>query len=103
MYTKVAYYYDWIKKYVNIYQATECILPEYPENGRYDVDSDRLKKPGDSVLSYEWLTVKCNEGYIPKMSKVNCSTLRTLKCQGKRYNSDFWVLLFFSKNLTYLY
>lgn len=77
LYTKVAFYYKFIDRESNQYYEEQCVLPEYPENGKYTVDNDTDKIPGDIVSTSTVLRVACKDGFTlkPPVSTVECENV----------------------------
>ncbi|XP_050505517.1 uncharacterized protein LOC114338870 isoform X3 [Diabrotica virgifera virgifera] len=64
LYTSVIFYYAFIKIEMNKNHMEDCKLPEYPKNGKWYLESDAQKKPGDIVTSNAILQFSCNRKYI---------------------------------------
>lgn len=90
LYTRVAYYSEFIDRQTNKYYEEQCILPSYPANGKYVVDNDENKLPGDIVSTSSVLKVQCNKGYtlVPAVSTVECENVAYMpRCQCKYLHS----------------
>uniref|UniRef100_A0A2A4J979 Peptidase S1 domain-containing protein n=1 Tax=Heliothis virescens TaxID=7102 RepID=A0A2A4J979_HELVI len=87
-------------------RSATCILPPYPDKGRYEVAGDPTAKPGD-VFEFAYLNVSCNRGArvigdnvmlcvqgewsrtMPQCQSVCPLTIyRSVKYTCKRPNSD---------------
>lgn len=86
LYTKVAHYYDFVEKELNENFEEQCLLPKYPTNGKYSVENDTDKIPGDVVTTSSLLIIQCNEGFTlsPDGSRIKCEDIEYMpKCVGK--------------------
>ncbi|KAJ8955189.1 hypothetical protein NQ318_009085 [Aromia moschata] len=72
LYTNVKFHSDFIHRQLNDL-LKECVLPPYPENGKWTVENEH-KKPGDVVSSDTFLSVSCNSAYKLSNDKA------TIKC-----------------------
>ncbi|XP_018569612.1 uncharacterized protein LOC108909692 isoform X2 [Anoplophora glabripennis] len=62
LYTKVAFYYEFIDKELSRYSVEDCILPLYPKHGLW-ITSETEKKPGENVPADTVIKLSCNEGF----------------------------------------
>lgn len=86
LFTKVAHYHKFIEDEMNKNFEELCLLPKYPTHGKYTVENDDDKLPGDSVLTSSVLIVKCKKGYtlFPAVSRVKCEDIEYMpKCVGE--------------------
>lgn len=86
LYTKVAFYYEFIDRESNQYYEEQCVLPKYPANGKYVVENEDDKRPGQLVSTASVLVVRCNEGFtlVPAISTVECENVAYMpKCESK--------------------
>lgn len=86
LYTKVAFYYEFIDRLLTKYTAEvkDCVLPSHPQNGKWTIDKQD-RKPGDTVPSNTILKVRCNLGYKLSSTKANieCGAAKNMPtCQG---------------------
>ncbi|KAJ8964582.1 hypothetical protein NQ314_004886 [Rhamnusium bicolor] len=83
LYTKVAFYYEYVDRALTKYSIKDCLLPPYPENGEWIIEN-KDKKPGDSVPSNTVLKIICKHGFHISSggSAIKCdSSYNMPKCQ----------------------
>lgn len=95
LYTKVAFYYEFIDRELGRYNVDYCELPSYPQNGIW-VTNEKVK-PGVSVPSDTILKVSCNEGYVlsSAVSDIQChqaaSNMPTCQCKSIFHLINIWI------------
>lgn len=93
LFTNVAHYYKFIDDEMNNNFEEVCLLPKYPAKGKYIVQNDEDKLPGDSVFTSSVLIIECYKGYtlFPDVSRVTCEDIEYMpKCVGKYFfGSEF--------------
>ncbi|KAJ8980927.1 hypothetical protein NQ317_011570 [Molorchus minor] len=84
LYTKVAFYYEFLERQISKYHVEECTLPPYPLNGKW-VTKNRDEKPGRSVSSTALLKYTCDQGFrlSSDTSEIQCDTMKKPTCQYK--------------------
>ncbi|CAH2015457.1 unnamed protein product [Acanthoscelides obtectus] len=63
LYTKVAFYFNFIDKELSKSNLEDCMLPPHPEHGQWVLVDGRNKTPGDLVASNTLLSMHCNRPY----------------------------------------
>lgn len=88
IYTKVVAYDDFVGRLLTKYapKVKDCVLPNYPQNGKWTADTADLK-PGDAAPSSEILKIVCNEGYaLSSTGSIECGTAHNMPtCDGKYF------------------
>lgn len=88
LYTKVAFYYEFIDRESTTYYEEQCVLPPFPANGKYVLENEKDKIPGDIVSTSSVLKVQCKSGFTlsPPVETVECENVAYMpKCLCK-YN-----------------
>ncbi|XP_018574095.1 uncharacterized protein LOC108913103 [Anoplophora glabripennis] len=85
LYTKVAFYYEFIDRVMSKHTMTiqDCVLPSHPQNGKWTIDKQE-RKPGDAVPSNTLLKIKCNLGFklSSKTTNIECGSAHNMPtCQ----------------------
>ncbi|XP_018574097.1 uncharacterized protein LOC108913104 isoform X2 [Anoplophora glabripennis] len=100
LYTKVAFYYEYIDRLLTTYAPTikDCVLPAHPQNGKWTTQQQGLK-PGDAVSLSTVLNIECNKGFkLTSLStNINCGSTHNMPvCQplcpalNFRNGSNYW-------------
>ncbi|KAJ8964569.1 hypothetical protein NQ314_004873 [Rhamnusium bicolor] len=84
LYTKVAFYYEYLDRELSKYSIKDCLLPVHPKNGKWIIENEN-KEPGDIVPSNTVLKINCNPGYhmfSGSTANIKCdSSYKMPKCQ----------------------
>ncbi|CAH1101632.1 unnamed protein product [Psylliodes chrysocephalus] len=63
LYTSIAFYYSFIDVEIQKHYVEDCKLPAHPENGKWSLENDAEKYPGEIVPSTSILKFSCHRGY----------------------------------------
>lgn len=90
LFTKVAQYYKFVKDEMDKNFEELCLLPpKYPAHGKFFIENDEDKLPGDVVFTSTVLIMECDDGYklSPNIPRVKCEDIEYMpKCIGKFFS-----------------